>query len=95
MDFKSERPFHPLPDTTGAIEIQLNKPPPQGWEPPIHIKVEHGKGSADLLKLKQKVEALIREKLLFRADVELVAPNNLPKFEYKAKLVRKLYQEIS
>lgn len=84
-----------VPETTGAIEIQLNKQPPEGWEPPIHIKVEHGQGTNDLLKLKQKVEALIREKLIFRADVELVAPNSLPKFEYKAKLVRKLYEEKS
>jgi phenylacetate-CoA ligase len=84
-----------VPNTTGAIEIQLDKQPPQGWEPPIHIKVEHGQGTDDLLKLKQKAEALIREKLIFRADVELVAPNSLPKFEYKAKLVRKLYEEKS
>ena len=84
-----------VPHTTGAVEIQLNKPPPEGWEPPIPIKVEHGEGSADLLKLKQKIEVLIREKLLFRADVELVPPNSLPKFEYKAKLVRKIYEEKS
>lgn len=84
-----------VPHTTGAIEIQLKKQPPEGWEPPIHIKVEHGKGTDDLLELKQKIEALIRGKLIFRADVELVAPNSLPKFEYKAKLVRKLYEEKS
>jgi phenylacetate-CoA ligase len=81
-----------VPDTTGAIEIQLKKQPPEGWEPPIHIKVERGKGTDDLLELKQKIEALIREKLIFRTDVELVAPNSLPKFEYKARLVRKLYE---
>ena len=82
-----------VPNTTGALEIQLKKIPPEGWKPPIHIKVEHGKGADDLLKLKQKIEALIREKLIFRADVELVAPNSLPRFEYKAQLVRKLYEE--
>ena len=84
-----------VPKTTGAIEIQLKKQPPEGWEPPIHIKVEHGKGTDDLLELKQKIEELIREKLIFRADVELVAPDSLPKFEYKAKLVRTLYEEKS
>ena len=83
------------PETTGAIEIQLKKQPPEGWEPPIHIKVEHGKRPEDLLDLKQKIEALIREKLIFRAQVELVAPDSLPKFEYKAKLMRKLYEEKS
>tara|TARA_Y100000294_G_scaffold103897_1_gene96494 strand:+ start:95214 stop:95594 length:381 start_codon:yes stop_codon:yes gene_type:complete len=49
-----------------------------------------GKGTDDLLELKQRIAALIREKLIFRAHVELVAPNSLPKFEYKAKLVREL-----
>ncbi|MBP1732422.1 MAG: hypothetical protein H6Q55_2851, partial [Deltaproteobacteria bacterium] len=29
----------------------------------------------------------------FRANVELVPPDALPKFEYKAKLVRKVYEE--
>jgi phenylacetate-CoA ligase len=82
-----------VPETTGAIEIQLKKKPPEGWQPPIHIKVEHGKGAHDLRGLKQKIEVLIREKLIFRANVELVAPNSLPKFEYKAKLVRALYKE--
>ncbi|MBW1667691.1 MAG: phenylacetate--CoA ligase family protein [Deltaproteobacteria bacterium] len=81
------------PRTTGAIEIQLHEPPPKGWEPPIHIKVEHGKDAGDLSSLKKELEALIREKLIFRANVELVPPDSLPKFEYKAKLVRKLYEE--
>ena len=40
-------------------------------------------------------KTLIGEKLIFRANVELVAPNSLPKLEYKAKLVRKLYEEKS
>ena len=82
-----------VPATTGAIEIQLKKQPPEGWQPPIHIKVEHGLKIDDVGELKQRIEALIREKLIFRAHVELVAPNSLPKFEYKAKLVRKLYEE--
>lgn len=82
-----------VPRTTGAIEIQLKKHPPEGWIPPIHIKVEYGKEPGDLQKLKQEVEGLIHEKLIFRSDVELVPPDTLPKFEYKATLVRKLYEE--
>lgn len=81
------------PRTTGAIEIQLYAPPPEGWKPPIHIKIEHGKEAGDLDQLKKDLEALIREKLIFRANVELVAPDSLPKYEYKAKLVSKLYEE--
>jgi len=81
------------PRTTGAIEIQLHTPPPEGWEPPIHIKVEYGKDAGDLESLKKEIGALIREKLIFRANLELVPPDTLPKYEYKAKLVRKLYEE--
>jgi phenylacetate-CoA ligase len=81
------------PRTTGAIEIQLYSPPPEGWEPPIHVKVEYGSEVSDLNRLKKELEALIREKLIFRANVELVPADSLPKFEYKAKLVRKHYEK--
>jgi phenylacetate-CoA ligase len=81
------------PRTTGAVELQLHKAPPEGWNPPIHIKVEYGKEAGDLDQLKKELEALIREKLIFRAALELVPADSLPKYEYKAKLVRKLYEE--
>jgi phenylacetate-CoA ligase len=81
------------PRTTGAIEIQIYEPPPAGWAPPIHVKVEHGKDEKDLEGLKKELEALIREKLIFRANVEMLPPDALPKFEYKAKLVKKHYEE--
>lgn len=81
------------PKTTGAIEIQLKEPPPEGWKPPIHIKVEYGKEPGDLQELKKKITGIIREKLIFRADVQLVPPDSLPKYEYKAKLVKTLYGE--
>jgi phenylacetate-CoA ligase len=81
------------PRTTGAIEIQMYSPPPEGWKPPIHIKVEYGKESGDLEQLKKLLEDLLRDKLIFRANIELVAPDSLPKYEYKAKLVRKVYEE--
>jgi phenylacetate-CoA ligase len=55
--------------------------------------VEYGKGAGDLESLKKEIGALIREKLIFRANLELVPPDSLPKYEYKAKLVRKLYEE--
>jgi phenylacetate-CoA ligase len=81
------------PRTTGAIEIQIYEPPPAGWAPPIHVKVEHGGDEKDLEGLKKELESILREKLIFRANVELVPPDALPKFEYKAKLVRKHYEE--
>ena len=80
------------PRTTGAVEIQLYEPPPDGWNPPIHIKIEHGPEAGGLEQLKSELEGLIREKLIFRANVELVPPDSLPKFEYKAKLVNKHYE---
>lgn len=81
------------PRTTGAIEIQMHKAPPEGWKPPIHIKVEYGSDVRDQDALKKELQAIIREKLIFRADIELVPPDTLPKYEYKAKLVRNLYEE--
>lgn len=81
------------PRTTGAIEIQLTAPPPEGWEPPIHIKVEHGKRPGNLQTLASEIESLLREKLIFRASVELVPEGMLPRYEYKAKLVRKIFEE--
>ena len=44
----------------------------------------------DAKLLKKEIEALIREKLIFRANVEVVPKDSLPKYEYKAKLVRKV-----
>jgi len=44
----------------------------------------------DLRRLKAEVERLLRDKLIFRADAELVS--ELPRYQYKAKLVRKLYE---
>ena len=81
------------PRTTGAMEIQLHAPPPEGWEPPIHIKVEHGINPGDLDALAKEIESRLRENLIFRARIELVPEGILPKYEYKAKLVRKIYEE--
>jgi phenylacetate-CoA ligase len=81
------------PLTSGAVEIQLTQRPPDGWQPPIWIKVESGPAHADPTKLKADIEGIIREKLIFRAKVEIVPMGSLPTYEYKAKLVRKVYEE--
>jgi phenylacetate-CoA ligase len=81
-----------LPEVTGEILIQLIEPPPS-VTPPLKIKVEYSNEAGDLGALKKKIEALLREKLIFSSDVELVPPNTLPKFEYKAKLVEKTYEK--
>lgn len=82
------------PRTTGAIEVQITKRPPEGWQPPIWIKVETGDSPGEHpVQLKTAIEAAIQEKLIFRANIELVPKDSLPKYEYKAQLVRKLYEE--
>jgi len=81
------------PETNGVIEIQLHKAPPEGWEPPIHIKAELGPGAGDQSVLKKDIEAALREKLIFRAELELVTEGALPRYEYKARLVRNLSAE--
>ena len=80
------------PRTSGEIQIQLEAPPPK-VEPPLKIKVEQGAEPGDLGQLKKELETVLRAKLVFRADVELVPEASLPRFEYKAKLIRKLYEE--
>ena len=77
------------PRLSGEIEIQLEKPGPV-VEPPVKIKVEVGEKPGDLRSLKAEVDRLLRDKLMFRAETELVT--ELPRYQYKAKLVRKLYE---
>ena len=54
------------------------------------VKVELGEEPGDLSRLKAEIDRTLREKLVFRADVELVS--ELPRYAYKGKLVRKLYE---
>jgi len=75
------------PRVTGEIQIVLTRKPP-AVTPPLRLEVEHAAGAEDLAGLKQEIQELIREKLIVTAEVTLVAPGSLPKFEYKAKLTR-------
>lgn len=80
------------PRTTGEIQVLLDKPGPS-VEPPMKIQVEHSKAVTDLSALKRDIENLLKEKLVFKADVHLVPEGALPRYEMKAKLIRKLYDE--
>jgi phenylacetate-CoA ligase len=80
------------PKTTGEIQILLDQPGP-GVEPPLKIQVEHGPEISDLAALKKEVEERLRNVLIFSPAVELVPAGALPRFEMKAKLIRKLYEE--
>jgi phenylacetate-CoA ligase len=77
------------PQVSGAVEIQLEKPGPV-VDPPLKLKVELGERQSDKDRLKKRLQNLIRDKLIFRADIELV--DELPKYQYKTQMVRKLYQ---
>jgi phenylacetate-CoA ligase len=75
------------PRTTGELQIRLPGQGPQ-VEPPVHILVEHGQTPGDLETLRQELEAALRERLLFRAQVELVPPGTLaPQGSMKRQLV--------
>ena len=80
------------PRVTGVMEIQLHRAPPEGWEPPLHIKAEYGAAPGELPRLQAEIEHALRDKLIFRAALELVPEGTLPRYEYKAKLVRKAYE---
>lgn len=90
-----DRECSPLkPRTTGEIQILLDHPGPK-VEPPVKINVEYSKNVSDLSSLKQDVEGLLREKLVFRADVHLVPEGSLPRYEMKAQLIKKLWESQS
>jgi phenylacetate-CoA ligase len=76
------------PRVSGAVEIQLETPGPV-IEPPLWIKVEAGEKAGDRAELKKSLEGLLRDKLIFRAKVEIV--DELPKYQYKTQLIRKLF----
>lgn len=48
---------------------------------------------SDLDSLRRHIERTLHEKLVFKADAELVPQGSLPRFEAKAQLVKKRYEE--
>jgi len=80
------------PRTTGAMQVMLLAPPPK-VEPPLHLQVEYGLEASDLALERAEVEGLLRDRLIVKADVELVPPGTLPRFEMKSQLLRRVYEE--
>lgn len=80
------------PRTTGEMLILLDKPGPN-VEPPVKVQVEYTQGTEDLQHLKKEIEDELRGKLVFRADVQLIPEGTLPRYEMKARLVKKMYEE--
>lgn len=79
------------PRTTGDMLILLDEQGPK-VQPPLKIQVEYGQIEKDLEALKGELEGILRDKLVFRADVQLVPEGTLPRFDMKARLVKKLYE---
>jgi phenylacetate-CoA ligase len=82
------------PVTTGEIQILLQQPGPK-VDPPLQVQVEYGPEATDLGAVKREVEAAIRNRLVVPAHVELVPAGTLPRFEMKAQLVKKLYEQAA
>jgi phenylacetate-CoA ligase len=74
------------------MQVLLAAAPPK-VDPPLRLQVEHGPGVTNTEQLRTELEGLLRDKLIVRADVELVAPGTLPRFEMKAQPLRRLYEE--
>ena len=81
-----------VPRVTGELLIQLKEPPP-AVKPPLKIKVELGKDPGDLVILKKEIEALLRNRLTFSSDIELLPSGSLPRYEFKAQLFEKVYEK--
>jgi phenylacetate-CoA ligase len=75
------------PLTSGAFQILLDGPGPM-VVPPLRLQVEYGDEATDLDALERRIEGLIRDKLVVRADVELVPPSTLERYEMKARYIR-------
>ena len=80
------------PQTTGALQIPLSSPGPR-VDSPLRLEVEYGPEATDLGRLKARIERLLRDKLIVKAEVELVPPETLPRFEMKTQLIRRTYEE--
>jgi phenylacetate-CoA ligase len=80
------------PRTNGEVQILLERPGP-AVDPPLHLQIEADGDDETLQKLKLDAQQLLREKLVFTSRVDIVPIGRLPRFEMKAKLIRKLYEE--
>ncbi len=77
------------PQTTGEIQILLEKPGPR-VEPSLRVVAECANPPSS--ELKDEIERRVRAVLTVAASVELVAAGTLPRYEMKGQLVKHLYQ---
>ncbi|MCM3766197.1 phenylacetate--CoA ligase family protein [Neobacillus niacini] len=76
---------------TGEFAILLEKEGVQQDYLNIVAEYANSVDSSEIETLKKEVEKKIAEILLFKANIDLVEPNTLPRFEHKAKRVYKTF----
>lgn len=76
------------PDTTGAMRILLDGPPPR-VTPPLRLRVEHREGlDRDARQgLTRRLVQTMHDRLTIRPTVELVPPGSLPRSSHKTQLI--------
>ncbi len=79
------------PRTNGEMVVLLDQPGPN-IQPPIRVQVEYTDKAGDVGQLKKELEGKLHDRLLSRFEVEMVPDGTLPRYEMKAKLVRKLWE---
>ena len=80
------------PRINGEVQILLDHPGP-AVSPPLRLRIEAEGDPGVLKQLQCEVQNLLRAKLIVSTLVEIVPVGTLPRFEMKAKLIRKLYEE--
>ena len=79
------------PRTNGEVQILLEKPGP-AVDPPLRLCVEAIGDSREQERLREELESTLRDKLIFTSRVEIVPIGALPRYEMKARLIRKLWE---
>lgn len=77
-----------VPDTTGALRVLLDGPPPR-VTPPLRLRVEHrdGMGAEDRALLVERLTNAMHDRLTIRPVIELVPAGSLPRSTHKTKLI--------
>ena len=76
------------PDVSGQILVRPQTPGVK-QEPPLPVSVELGPAARPDVALAGAIRDRLREVLLVRTEIELVAPGSLPRSEYKSTLVER------
>jgi phenylacetate-CoA ligase len=82
-----------VPDTTGHIRILLGGPGPLVTPPlPIEVEVAASLPAASHQGLRDRLAALIRERLHFTSEVRLIPEGTLPRTALKTQYIHRLDQ---